>query len=244
MSIRWLSALIFVLSWPVLAADHGAAHFFFYRINPGDEAKFEAGYQRHLDWHRQHRDPLTWYGWTVEDGERDGFFVDASVGEPYEAFDHRVDLADDAADAKVHVSPYVTPTWRPTFQLLRKVSTATPLEDKEPSKRVQVTFVSVRPGHERQFEQSLVVSRKALLSMREAPAHTWYRLVTGGESTQYMLMVARDDWASFDRFHEDVPALLAGDEGALRAFSAAVRDMRTEMWRYRPELSNLTKTGP
>ena len=32
----------------------------------GDTVDFEAGYSRHLDWHRQPKDTRTWYGWARE----------------------------------------------------------------------------------------------------------------------------------------------------------------------------------
>lgn len=240
---RWLLAQWCFLPLHVAAASGGAAHFFIYKPVPGVEQKFEAGYQRHLDWHRQHGDPLAWYGWTVEDGERDGYFIDASIGEPFAAFDHRVDTAGDGADFKANAAPYATPMGKPTYELLRAVSFGTPLEDLRPSKRMQVTTVMIRPGHEQAFEQALSVARRVLAGTPGAPAHTWYRLVTGGEGSQYLLLVAREDWASFDAFRRDVPALLAGDADALRAFSEAVRATHTEMWRYRAELSLLPKAG-
>lgn len=237
--LRWLVAWLLLGPLCAVAAPGDAAHFFIYRLAPGAEAKFEEGYRQHLQWHQDHHDPLAWYGWTIEDGERDGFFVDASVGEPFAAFDHRVDVVGDGADFKAHVAPFATPMGRPTYVLLRGLSLGTPLEDHRPSARMQVTYVQVRPGYQAQFERSLEAWRRAIASMSHAPAHTWYRLVSGGEQPQYMLVVARDDWSGFDTFEQDVPAVLKGNEGALRDYQASVSDMRTEMWRYRAELSLL-----
>src|SRR6185436_2523947 len=39
------------------------------RPHDGDTVDFEAGYSRHLDWHRQAKDTWTWYGWTIWAGE-------------------------------------------------------------------------------------------------------------------------------------------------------------------------------
>ena len=36
------------------------------RPHDGDTVDFEAGYSRHLDWHRQAKDTWTWYGWARE----------------------------------------------------------------------------------------------------------------------------------------------------------------------------------
>src|SRR5688500_15061252 len=68
-----------------------AAHLFAYVPKDGDEARFDEGYRTHLDWHRDKRDPLVWYGWYVANGERVGMFIDGSFGAPFAAFDQRVD---------------------------------------------------------------------------------------------------------------------------------------------------------
>jgi hypothetical protein len=230
-------SLICSLALPAQAADGAAAHFFVYRPAPEATAKFEQGYRRHLDWHRAHHDALAWYAWTIEDGERDGYFVDASVGEPFAAFDHRVDVQQDGEDFRANVAPYVTPMGRPTYTLLRELSSGTPLEDRKPSATVQVTHFRLRPGSEPRFEQAMQAVHRRLATLPGAPVHTWYRLVTGGEQPQYMLMVARDGWASYDRFEHSVGALLAGDAAAGRDLAESVQSATTETWRYRPELA-------
>jgi hypothetical protein len=227
------------LAMPLHAAPGGAAHFFVYRMQPDAAAKFEEGYRRHLAWHREHRDPLAWYGWTIEDGERSGYFVDASVGQPFAAFDHRVDVAGDGADFRANVAPYATPMGQPAYVLLRDANTGTPLEDLKPSATMQVTHVRVRFGMEARFERALAVARRALAKVPEAPPHTWYRLVTGGDAAQYMLMVARDGWAGYDRFERSLGSLLGDDEAAVKDVADAVQSATTETWRYRPELSAL-----
>jgi len=224
---------------PSQAAPGHAAHFYLYRMQTGAADKFEQGYRQHLAWHRTHRDPLSWYGWTIEDGERSGWFVDASVGEPFAAFDHRVDVAGDGADFRANVSAYAIPMGQPTYVLLREASTATPLENRKPSATMQVTHVHVRLGMEARFERALAVARQALQKEPGAPAHTWYRLVTGGDSAQYMLLVARDRWASYDGFERSLGSLLANDEAAQRDIGDAVQSATTETWRYRAELSAL-----
>jgi hypothetical protein len=40
------------------------------RPHDGATVDFESGYIRHLDWHRQAKDPFVWYGWTIWAGER------------------------------------------------------------------------------------------------------------------------------------------------------------------------------
>jgi len=231
--------LALCLASRVHAQSGGAAHFYLYRMQPGAAQPFEEAYRRHLDWHRAHHDPLSWYGWTIEDGERSGYFVDASVGQPFAAFDHRVDAAADGADFRTNVAPYAAPMGQPAYVLLRDASTGTPLEDLKPSAIMQVTHVRVRYGMEARFERALAAARQALRDIPGAPPHTWYRLVTGGDAAQYMLLVARDGRAGYDRFDRSLGSLLDADDAAARDAADAVQSATTETWRYRPELSAL-----
>lgn len=233
------AALALLLALPAYAQQGVAAHFYVYQIEPGAKAAFEAGYRKHLAWHRDHHDPLAWYGWTVADGKRSGYFIDASVGEPFAAFDHRVDVAQDGADFSASVMPYVTPQDELTYALLPGLSFGTPLESRKPGATVEVTYFDLRPGMELRFEHALQVAHGVLASSAAAPPHTWYRLVTGASKPQYMLMVTRVNWASYDSFDRDISALLADDPQALRDFSDAVRSMSTESWDYQPDLSRL-----
>ena len=239
MSRRFTLLLALCLAWPAYAGSGDAAHFYVYRMQPGAAEKFEEGYRHHLDWHRAHRDPLSWYAWTIEDGERSGYFVDASVGEPFAAFDHRVDVAGDGADFRANVAPHATPMGQPAYVLLRAVSTGAPLENLKPSATMQVTHVHVRLGMEARFERALARVHQNLQKEQDAPAHTWYRLVTGGDTAQYMLLVARDGWSGYDRFERSPGLLLAGDEAAQRDMAESVQSATTETWRYRAELSAL-----
>ncbi|HUA79157.1 MAG TPA: hypothetical protein VL997_02205 [Dyella sp.] len=240
MTYRLLAvAVALLLAIPVKAQQGPAAHFFIYQVNPGAQAKFEDGYRHHLGWHRRHHDPLVWYGWTVSDGKREGYFIDATVGEPFGAFDRRVDISGDGADFRASVTPYVTPQAQLTYELLPELSTGTPLESRQPTDAVQVTYFDLRPGTEARFERALQTVRRVLSTTPNARPHTWYRLVTGDDKPQYMLMVARADWASYDSFRKDVADLLASDQNALRDFTEAVRSSRTESWQYHADLSNL-----
>lgn len=64
--------------------------------------------------------------------------------------------------------------------------------------------------------------------MLQAPAHTWYRLVAGGAQTEYLLMVSRNNTASYDDFRVAVDGLLAGNYKALHDFGNAVEGATSE----------------
>lgn len=216
-----------------------AAHLFGYWPKPGQRAAFDAGYRRHLAWHRDAGDPLVWYGWYVSDGKRAGMFVDGSFGAPFAAFDQRVDPAGDGADAGRNVTPFVEPTFRASYRLRRDLSSGFPLERWQPSPRVQVTRYVVRPGARAAFEQAVRLARAALPA--DAPAHSWYEPVSG-DAPGYLLLIAQQGWQDHDRGADDLDALLArSTDPQARSVAAALADAvisaDVETWEYRADLS-------
>jgi hypothetical protein len=235
-----IAALALGLAWAAASVQaQTAARFYYYRIQPGATEKFEEGYRQHLGWHRDHHDPLPWFGWMIDGGERDGQFVDATLGVPFAALDKRVDVAGDGAHFRNAVSPFVIPQPGAMFVLLKSLSTATPLEERKPASTMQVTRFHVRPGHEAEFESAMAVAHAQLNAMHKAPAHTWYRLVAGGAQTEYLLMVSRNNAGSYDDFRPGMDGLLAGDEKALHDFGNAVKSATSETWTYHADLSSL-----
>lgn len=215
-----------------------AAHLFAYRAKPGQQAQMEAGYCQHLQWHRDHHDPLVWYGWVVSDGPRMGLFVDGSFGAPFAAFDRRVDPEGDGADAQRHFSPHAEPQFRASYRLRRDLSSAFPLEQWRPSPRMEVTRYVIAPGQRAQFEQAVRLTKSELPANA---AHTWYEPVSGAASG-YLLLIARQGWADYDDPADHLDALLARsrDPQAARlreSLRGVVKSAETETWDYRADLS-------
>src|SRR3954451_19152999 len=76
------------------------------RPHDGDTVDFEAGYIRHLEWHRQAKDTWAWYGWTVWAGERQRGVVYAACGHSAAALDSPVSPADDERDNVANVTAH------------------------------------------------------------------------------------------------------------------------------------------
>src|ERR1041384_784302 len=74
------------------------ARIAFLHPRDGDTVDFEAGYTRHLDWHRQAGDTWAWSGWTIWAGERQRWFVYASFSHPAADLDALVSPAEDERD--------------------------------------------------------------------------------------------------------------------------------------------------
>jgi hypothetical protein len=77
-------------------------------IVPKDQQRFEAGYQRHLEWHRRNGDRWTWLGWSVVSGDRLGWFVDGTFDRSPQEIDAPVAPSGDGADNENNVAPHAT----------------------------------------------------------------------------------------------------------------------------------------
>src|SRR4051812_41109760 len=88
------------------AAGKSYARIAVLRPNDADTVDFEAGYIRHLDFHRRAKDSWVWYGWTVWAGERQRWFVYATFGQPAASLDKPVPPAEDERDNISNVTPH------------------------------------------------------------------------------------------------------------------------------------------
>jgi hypothetical protein len=123
------------------------------RPHDGDTVDFEAGYIRHLDWHRQNNDTWTWYGWTVWAGERQRWFVYATFGHSAAEMDSPVDPAGDERDNIVNVTPHGHFVGSALYEFLPALSHGTGVPT--PTARLELATVDLVPGSAKAFEAAL-----------------------------------------------------------------------------------------
>jgi hypothetical protein len=154
------------------------------RPHDGDTVDFEAGYIRHLDWHRQAKDPFVWYGWTIWAGERQRWLIYATFGHPAADFDNAVSPADDERDNVANVTPHANFAGSALYEFLPALSRGTGVP--EPAARVELTTVDLAPGTEKAFEAALAADQSRLHGET-----LWYRMVAGGPSPRYLRLRPR-----------------------------------------------------
>jgi hypothetical protein len=188
----------------------------------GRTVDFEAGYQRHLGFHRQAKDAWTWYGWTVWAGERQRWFVYASFGHSAASLDAPVSPADDERDNVSNVTPHAEFAGNALYEYLPALSRGT--GSPSPTARVELTTVGLIPGGAPAFEAALAVQQSRL-----AGETLWYRMVAGGPTPRYVRLRPRPS----------LSALLAGrDEQALPgATTTLVATVTVEILTLRPTMS-------
>ena len=185
------------------------------RPHDGKTVEFEAGYARHLDWHRQAKDPWTWYGWTVWAGDRQRWFVYATFGHSAAAFNNPVSPADDERDNIVNVTPHAEFVGSAVYEYLPAPSRGTGVPT--PTPRIELTTVELAPGTEKAFES-------ALLAHKPEDETLWYRMIAGGTAPRYVRLRPR-------------PSLSAILEKRGDLAHASIRKLTVEILTLRPAMS-------
>ena len=154
------------------------------RPHDGKTVDFEAGYIRHLEWHRQAKDTWVWYGWTIWAGERQRWFVYATFGHSAASLDRPVAPADDERDNISNVTPHGQFLGHALYEYLPGLSRGT--GEPGPTARLELTTVDLVSGAEKTFETALAAEQSALQSET-----LWYRMVAGGTVPRYVRLRPR-----------------------------------------------------
>ena len=154
------------------------------RPHDGDTVDFEAGYMRHLEWHRQARDTWVWYGWNVTYGDRQRWFVYASFGHSAASLDSPVSPAEDERDNILNVTPHAEFVGNALYEYLPGLSRGT--GEPQPTARLELTTVELSSAAEEAFEAALGASQSGLEGET-----LWYRMVAGGASPRYVRLRPR-----------------------------------------------------
>lgn len=232
MGRRWLGIVGVVLPALVFgqtAAPTGAhtergpyARIAVLRPHDGQTVDFEAGYIRHLDFHRQARDAWVWYGWTIWAGERQRWFVYATFGHSAASLDNPVPAAEDERDNVSNVTPHAQFVGNALYEYRPGLSRGT--GEPQPAARLELTTVDLNPGGEGAFEAALGAGQSALEGET-----LWYRMVAGGTAPRYVRLRPRPSLAA---------VLEGGGERALPdAVNPLIAKTTIEILTLRPTMS-------
>ncbi len=165
-------------------ADKPYARIAILRPHDGDTVDFEAGYIRHLEFHRQAKDTWVWYGWNVTFGERQRWFVYATFGHSARSLDNPVPPAEDERDNIANVAPHAQFLGNAVYEYLAGLSRGTGVPT--PTARLELTTVDLNSGSEKAFEAALGAVQSSLQEET-----LWYRMVAGGIAPRYVRLRPR-----------------------------------------------------
>ena len=198
------------------------ARIAFLRPNDEDTVDFEAGYMRHLEFHRQAKDAWAWYGWSIWAGDRQRWFVYATFGHSAASLDKPVPPAEDERDNIANVTPHAQFAGNALYEYLPALSrgTGTPT----PLPRLELTTVELPPGAGHAFEEALAARQSAMQSET-----LWYRMVVGGAAPRYLRLRPRQSLAAI---------LESGTEPALpETVNGLIAKTTVEILNLRPTMS-------
>ena len=232
MKHRWLG-IVALLLCTLLAATRGQgqaapaergpyARIAILRPHEGDTVDFEAGYIRHLEWHRQAKDSWAWYGWTIWAGDRQLWFVYATFGHTAASLDAPVNPVEDQRDTLLNVTPHAEFRGNGLYEYLPDLSRGT--GEPEATARLEFTTVELKPGAEKAFE--------AILGAKQPELHAetlWYRMLAGGTTPRYVRLRPRPSLSAILDEEEREQTLPKQAEGLIAKTTVEILTLRPAM---------------
>src|SRR5262252_6565195 len=156
------------------------------RALDGHGVEWEAGYIRHLEWHRQAKDPFTWYSYSVwASSERQRWIIYATFGHTAAELSDPVSPAEDERDSMINILPHVQFTENAIYEFLPSLSRGNGVPT--PTPRAEYTTVELNYGAGKAFEAALAAEQSKLRGET-----LWYRLIVGGNTPCYVRLRPRE----------------------------------------------------
>ena len=233
MKSRWLATVAALV--PALLQGQAArgpfARIAIMRAIDGHAVEWEAGYVRHLEWHRQAKDPFAWYSYSVwASTEHQRWIIYATFGHSADELSNPVSPAEDERDNLVNVLPHAQFLGNGVYEFLPAASRGTGVPT--PTLRAEYTTVELTRGSEKAFEAALAAQQASLRGET-----LWYRLIVGGDTPRYVRLRPRATLA----------AILdeRGDQALPNGVNGLVAKMTVETLNLRPNmLVNVTPEPP
>ena len=188
-----LPALLVALTDPNARAEEVPgpyARIAIMRALDGHTVELEAGYVRHLEWHRQAKDPFRWYSYSVwASTERQRWIIYATFGHTAASLNNPVAPADDERDNIVNVLPHAQFLGNGIYEFLPALSRGNGVPT--PALRAEYATVELHPGAGKAFEAALAAEQSKLQGET-----LWYRMVTGGNTPGYVRLRPRANLAA------------------------------------------------
>ena len=179
-----IGLLLFVAT-SVVAQNGPFARIAIMRANEGQAVDFEAGYIRHLEWHRRAKDPFGWYSWSVwASTEHQRWIIYATFGHTAAELANPVSPADDERDNLLNVLPHAQFLGNAIYEFLPALSRGSAVPT--PLSRAEYITVELQPGTAQQFEAALAAGQPKLTSET-----LWFRMIAGGVMPRYVCVRPR-----------------------------------------------------
>jgi hypothetical protein len=192
------------------------------RAVDGHSVEWEAGYIRHLEWHRQAKDPFGWYSYSVwASSERQRWIIYATFGHTAAELSNPVSPAEDERDNLINVLPHAQFLGNGIYEFLPELSRGNGVPT--PTLRAEYTTVELNYGAGQAFEAALAAEQSKLQGET-----LWYRLVVGGSAPLYVRLRPRANLAAIleERAGQALPEKV---NGLISKLTVETLNLRTNM---------------
>ncbi|HEV2986202.1 MAG TPA: hypothetical protein VGX46_17515 [Vicinamibacterales bacterium] len=176
------------------------------RARDGHSVEWEAGYIRHLEWHRRVGDAFGWYSYSVwASTERQRWIIYATFGHTAAELSDPVSPAEDERDNLINVLPHAQFLGNGIYEFLPGLSRGNGVPT--PAVRAEYTTVELMHGAGRSFETALAAEHSTLRAET-----LWYRMVVGGDTPRYVRLRPRASLAAIldERADQALPDKVGG----------------------------------
>jgi len=187
----WLFLIALLPAIVVAQTERGPfARIAIMRALDGQTVDLEAGYMRHLEWHRQAKDTFAWYSYSVwASTERQRWIIYATFGHTAASLSNPVSPAEDERDNMMNVLPHAQFLGNSVYEFLAPLSRGDGVPT--PTLRAELTTVELKQGTEKAFETALAAEQSKLRGET-----LWYRMVAGGDAPRYIRLRPRPSLAA------------------------------------------------
>jgi hypothetical protein len=191
-------------------------------LDESHSVDLEAGYIRHLEWHRQAKDTFNWYSYSVwASTDRQRWILYATFGHTAAELSNPVSPVEDERDTVINILPHVQFLGNGVYEFLPALSRGTGVPT--PTLRAEYTTVELNYGSGRAFEAALAAEQSKLQGET-----LWYRLVAGGNVPRYVRLRPRASLASIldERADQSLPDSV---NGLITKMTIETLNLRTNM---------------
>lgn len=215
---------------------------YFVRVKPGMDAQWLEGAKKHVEWHRQQKDPWTWTAFYVDTGKNTGMYGWITQGHSWaelDKYDATIGMAD-GQNAMATMGPYEE-------YHTSGISVALPDLSNPPAAGAQFPLVNVEhftidPAKREQFMGAIAKAHGALQKSGFKKPYLWSMQLSGSEGMRFTLALPMASWT--DMAEDPAMQKMLSDQLGPQGLASMMRDfydavVQSEMWTARiiPELS-------
>lgn len=198
--------------------------FAIWKPKDGQLKKFEDGYKQHLGWHKNNKDPWSWYGWFIISGQRYGQFVDATFNLQWADFDKAVKPSEDMVDNRINVFPYADVQTIFKVNHLGEFSTGKSYIDK-------LKFSRLLTLHVVDMDKAYEVLKKLqpLYGVKKIKSAHTFKITDGGNLNELIIILGFANWEEYAASEEIIDEIRNMNNGIIKSIQSETMVLREDL---------------